>query len=223
MEQNFLDIYNQVKDSCIKNKKDPSSVEIVAVSKKQSVEKIQAYINFCEKNGYKAILGENYVQEWIAKKDLLKGNFECHLIGHLQSNKTKIAVNNFHQIQSVDSLKLANLIAKESTNAPYKIWIQVNVSGEQQKSGIQPNEVLKIVTEIEKSPLEIIGLMAITGDYEDQTLTKFEFDKLCKIRDNLNYHKPLKLSMGMSNDFKLAIDCGSSMVRIGSALFGKRE
>jgi pyridoxal phosphate enzyme (YggS family) len=168
-----------------------------------------------------AHVGENRVQEARDKRPLVHGSAHWHLIGHLQSNKAKDAVRLFDVIESVDSLELAEKLAKAAAAAGKRqeLLVQVNVGGELQKSGIATSEVDAVVKQIVAlDSVDVRGLMAIppAGEPED---TRPFFRELRAMRDTLGLRE---LSMGMSEDFEIAIEEGSTMVRVGRAIFGSR-
>jgi pyridoxal phosphate enzyme (YggS family) len=191
-----------------------SKTNFIVVSKNQNLEKIQAIIN----NGH-VHFGENRVQEALEKwSTCLQENphIQLHMIGKLQSNKAKDAIKIFNYIHSLDNEKLANTLAKLEIQSQKKInyFIQVNIGQEKQKNGVE----ISIVKEfsnycISDLKLNVLGLMCIPP-LNNKTL--FYFDKLKNLNDQLNFKN---LSMGMSNDFKLAIQCGANYVRVGSAIF----
>ncbi|HEQ99190.1 MAG TPA: YggS family pyridoxal phosphate-dependent enzyme [candidate division Zixibacteria bacterium] len=172
-------------------------------------------------------IGENRVQEFEAKKPKVKGRARWHLIGHLQSNKVKKAIELFDIIQSVDSYKLAKEISKRA-DGDFEILIQVNSSGEESKFGLEMDgaeeEILKIA---ELGNIRIMGLMTIGRFVEDETLIRKSFAPVKEMFEELKKYesdrfKMVHLSMGMSSDFELAIEEGANMVRIGSLIFGSR-
>ncbi len=175
-------------------------------------------------------IGENKVQEILEKYDKVNKDVRWHLIGHLQTNKVKYIIDKVCMIHSVDSVKLMDEIERqaEKHDTSMDILIQVNISGEKTKSGIAPDE-LDILLEhaAELKHVKVRGLMTIGGKYYDEVTNRLFFnniydifiDKRAKKYDNVSMDY---LSMGMSGDYELAISCGSNMVRIGSALFGKR-
>lgn len=200
----------------IYNKK-PASIDLVAVSKKQPEDKILEAIN-C---GCK-IFGENYINEAKEKWVQIKRDHDVklHFIGHLQSNKAKDAVELFDVIETVDSQKLANEIAKaaKKLNKNPEIFIQVNIGQEEQKGGVDPSEVVSLVQYCkDECVLNVVGLMCIPPSEEAASPYFALLAKMVK-ENGLE-----KLSMGMSSDFEEAIACGTSQIRIGTALFGSRE
>jgi pyridoxal phosphate enzyme (YggS family) len=166
-------------------------------------------------------VGENRVQEARDKRPLVQGSARWHLIGHLQSNKAKDAVRLFDVIESVDSLELAEKLAKAAAAAGKRqeLLVQVNIGNEPQKSGIATAEVDSIVKQIiALDSVEVRGLMAIPPAGEPEDARPF-FRALRAMRDTLGLRE---LSMGMSEDFEIAVEEGSTMVRVGRAIFGSR-
>ncbi len=206
--------------------RDPKAVKLVAVSKTVPVDPIRAAI----KAGV-TVLGENYVQEAREKIEALnEEKISWHLVGHLQSNKAKYAVKLFDLIHSVDSLKLAKELNRRA-NALGKvqdILIQVNISGEETKSGVEAEQAIKLVREI--SPLEnlaIRGLMTMPPYFNAPDKVRPYFRALGSlqglIRDQAIPNVRMdELSMGMTGDFEAAIEEGATLVRIGTAIFGER-
>ncbi len=191
-------------------------VKLIAVSKNQSVEKIQAALIY----GHR-LFGENRVQEAKAHWEDLKKSYsdlELHLIGPLQTNKTKDAVALFDVIQTLDRKNLVDALAKEERkqNKKLKYFIQVNTGGEEQKAGIAVDGLSLLLKYAQAKELNVIGLMCIPPVDENP-------DPHFKLLKNLADQNNLKeLSMGMSGDFETAINCGATYVRVGSALFGER-
>jgi pyridoxal phosphate enzyme (YggS family) len=168
-----------------------------------------------------AHVGENRVQEARDKRPLVHGSVRWHLIGHLQSNKAKDAIRLFDVIESVDSLELAEKLAKAAAAAGKRqeLLVQINVGDEPQKSGIATAEVDAIVKQIVAlDSVDVRGLMAIPPAGEPEDARPF-FRELRAMRDTLGLRE---LSMGMSEDFEIAIEEGSTMVRVGRAIFGSR-
>ena len=163
-------------------------------------------------------LGENRVHEALTKMAEIEGA-EWHLIGHLQSNKARLAAGRFHLIQSVDSLRLAEHIARIEPSQP--VLVEVNISREPQKTGIAPEEAVTLATEIAKR-LDLRGLMAMGPSHGDPAPA---FEELRRLRDDaqqmIGRDLPV-LSMGMSGDFEAAVRAGSTMLRLGQVLFGPR-
>jgi pyridoxal phosphate enzyme (YggS family) len=166
-------------------------------------------------------VGENKVQESRDKKPLVQGSARWHLIGHLQSNKVKDAVRLFDVIQTVDSVELAEKIARaaESAGKRQEILLQVNIGGEEQKSGAAPAEAAQLVKRIGALPaVHLSGLMAIPPAGEPEETRRY-FRDLRAMRDDLGL---TELSMGMTDDFTVAIEEGATIIRVGRAIFGNR-
>jgi pyridoxal phosphate enzyme (YggS family) len=163
-------------------------------------------------------VGENKVQEGRDKRPAITGNARWHLIGHLQSNKAKDAVRFFDVIQTVDSIELAERIAR-LTETPKEILLQVNVGREPQKSGVDPSETAALAKRIAAIPeLRLSGLMTIPPAGEAEEMRSY-FRELKAMRDDLGLRE---LSMGMTDDFEVAIEEGATIIRVGRAIFGAR-
>ncbi|MEK2689799.1 YggS family pyridoxal phosphate-dependent enzyme [Bdellovibrio sp. GT3] len=203
--------------------------KILAVSKLQPVAKIRDLYNQGQRR-----FGENYVQEALDKKEQLKDltDIEWHLIGHLQKNKAKHVVGQFHLIHSVDSLELAQTLNRqcEAKNVTQRILIQVNLAHEESKTGFDKQTVIQRWAEICQLPhLTIDGLMTMPPLTESGEEVRRYFIELKELQGNLakatdTERHPLKtLSMGTSNDYKVAIQEGATLVRLGTILFGARD
>ena len=209
---NIIKNYKNIK-SLINN----SNVNVIAVTKTFSLDKIKPLIDFGHNH-----FGENKVQE--AKEKWLnirtdKSRLQLHMIGKLQTNKAKDAVVLFDYIHSVDNEKLANALAKYESlfKKKNKYFIQVNIGNESQKSGIDIEKLSDLYFFCKKISLNIIGLMCIPPKDKN---SKYYFTELSKLNRSLNLEQ---ISMGMSADYLDAIQCGSTFVRIGSAIFGNRS
>lgn len=202
----------------------PANVELVAVSKFHPVEKIKEVYDCGQK-----IFGENKVQELLTKVNELPADIQWHLIGHLQTNKVKYIAPFIDTIQSVDSEKLLLEINKEAAknNRKIKVLLQVKIAEEETKYGLEIAEAKEIFSnylEHQYPNIEILGLMGMATFTDNKNQVKSEFLVLKSLFDELSTFKKLEtLSMGMSDDFALAIECGSTSVRIGSAIFGVRN
>ena len=209
-------VRERISRACDRARRDPASVRLLAVTKIFGPEAIRA--------AYDAGLrefGENYVQEMERKSpavaDLAGARF--HLIGHLQSNKTKKAAQLFTAIDSVDSVRLVSRLEQENT--PLDITIEVKLSDEAAKTGADPAELREIVAAVRASKnLTLRGLMTVPPWSEDAELSRPYFARL---RELAAKHGVEELSMGMSNDMEVAIEEGATWVRIGTALFGSRK
>ena len=202
----------------------PENVELVAVSKFHPVEKIKEVYDCGQK-----VFGENKVQELLTKVNELPADIQWHLIGHLQTNKVKYIAPFIDTIQSVDSEKLLLEINKEAVknNRKIKVLLQVKIAEEETKYGLEISEAKEIFSnylEHQYPNIEILGLMGMATFTDNKNQVKSEFLVLKSLFDELSTFKKLEtLSMGMSDDFALAIECGSTSVRIGSAIFGVRN
>ena len=213
--KNLLEIENNIKEF-LKESNNKNYPKIIAVSKTFKIDKILPLINYGHLN-----FGENKVQEAIEKWSEVKiknNKIKLHMIGKLQTNKVKVAVQIFDYIHSVDSEKLAKKIVDEQNkiNKKIKVFLQVNIGNENQKSGINKSEVHQLVSYCRLIGLDVVGLMCIPPinfDPEDY------FDEMNKLNQSLGF---VELSMGMSSDFLKAVKFFSTYVRIGSSIFGKR-
>lgn len=203
--------------------RDPSEVRLLAVSKTWPAESLRE----AAEAGQRAF-GESYVQEAIDKVDALAGlGLEWHFIGPLQSNKTRPVANAFAWVHSVDRLKIAQRLSEQRDVhlPPLQVCIQVNVSGEASKSGVKPEALPELANAVVQLPrLRLRGLMTIPEPSTDVALQRARFAALRHLRDILNSAGMGldTLSMGMSDDLEAAIAEGSTMVRVGTAIFGSR-
>lgn len=204
---------------------DRSPIKVLAVSKTHSPEKVREAHAAGQSD-----FGENYMQEALDKIQALQDLPLCwHFIGHLQSNKARLAAENFDWVQSVDSMKLARkLSSASSADKPLNITVQVNISREEGKFGIDPDDTESFCQEILTLPnLKLRGLMAIPEATDDPAKQQEYFGALRQlfqtIGDKFNPPEWDTLSMGMSGDLAAAIAAGSNMVRIGTAIFGPRQ
>ncbi|SDF62905.1 YggS family pyridoxal phosphate-dependent enzyme [Epilithonimonas hungarica] len=214
IEQNYQDILSQL----------PQNVKLVAVSKTNPAEKIKKVYDL----GQRAF-GENKVQELLEKQPVLPNDIEWHLIGHLQTNKVKYIADFISMIESIDSEKLLKEVDKEAAknNRKINVLLQVKIAKEETKFGLTVGEAKEIFNQYLEGNfpnIEIKGLMGMASFVDDETQIREEFYVLKNLFDDLSQLKPLEtLSMGMSGDFPLAIECGSNSVRVGSAIFGERN
>ncbi len=223
---NIKEIQNEINDVCAKVGRNPKEVTLIAVSKTKPYTDIEeALESGC------VDYGENKVQELDQKYDLLPKDINWHMIGHLQRNKVKYLVGKAKMIHSVDSLRLANQIEKEYAKKEMvaDILIEVNMAGEESKFGVKPEEAEELIIEISKlEHVKVCGLMTIapyTFDPEDNRvyfkgLKELSVDIASKNIDNVTMSV---LSMGMSGDYKVAIEEGSTMIRVGTKIFGERN
>lgn len=224
LRSNYESFLNDLNDVCNSLGKNLNDINIIAVSKTFSAEDIIT-VNGLGQNSF----GENKVQELVQKfEEIPSPEIKWHLIGHLQTNKVKYIIPIVYLIHSVDSLKLAVEINKRAESAKKKIniLVQVNTSGEDSKSGVQPEKTEELCNEIAVlSRINLCGLMTISKlDGTDEEIRK-NFHSLKILYDKLSSeHKNFKyLSMGMTSDYRIAIEEGANMIRVGSAIFGNRN
>jgi PLP dependent protein len=196
--------------------RDPASVTLVAVSKTKPIEAIREAWDAGQRD-----FGENYAQELVQKSDVLP-DARWHFIGHLQSNKAKLIASRVHMVHSVDSPSLAKELGKRAVKR-LPVLVEVNVSGEATKAGCQPSELEALLAAIEAQPnLALSGLMTMPPP-GDLAVAKATFDSLRSLRDAHGGIARLpQLSMGMTDDLDVAIACGATLVRVGTAIFGSR-
>jgi len=209
----------------------PFGVQLLAVSKTKSVEEIQALYDLGQRD-----FGENYVQELLEKQAQLPKDIRWHFIGHLQTNKVKFLAPFIYMIQSVDSLKLLLEIDKHASKNQriVRCLLQIFIAREESKFGLDETELDSLVLIVNQNRQEgkfshsqISGCMGMASLTENRTQIREEFTRLRKIFEKIKTSFPADpvdtLSMGMSSDYPVAIEAGSTMIRIGTAIFGKRE
>ena len=226
MKQRLEQVRERIRKACESCERDPDSVRLVAVSKTVAADIVKEAIA-----AGVTIVGENYVQEAREKfKALVQYPLSWHFIGHLQSNKAKYAVRLFDLIHTVDSLKLAFELDKQAAKAGkvQQILVQVNISGEDTKSGIPADEAPRLISEISRMEnIALKGLMTMPPYFYQPEKVRPFFAALRKLRDQIEQTQPnvslSELSMGMTGDFEAAIREGATLVRIGTAIFGERQ
>jgi hypothetical protein len=226
IQSNIKKIHDDIRAAAQKSGQDASRVTLIAVSKRKPPEMIQEAIDAGHRD-----FGENYIQEAMEKIDLLgRKSATWHFIGHLQSNKAKFAVKYFDLIHTVDTVKLAKEINRQAQKIGkiQKILLQVNISREATKSGAQANEIVDIARQTCRfDNLHVSGLMCMPPFFDDPEDARIYFKKLKQISEeieplNLPNTAMTHLSMGMSNDFTVAVEEGATLVRVGTAIFGAR-
>lgn len=225
IKENFENIVRKIENACIRANRKTDEVKLITVTKTVDETRIREAL---EAGAY--ALGENRVQEAVEKYDCLK-NGELHIIGHLQKNKVKYIIDKAELIHSVESLELVKEIDKRAKQIDklQKILIEVNVSGEESKFGITPDAVLDFVKETAKySNVRIEGLMTVAPFGETEERLRKIFSALKKISLDIEAEKidtvnMGELSMGMTDDFEIAIEEGATMVRVGTGIFGRRD
>jgi pyridoxal phosphate enzyme (YggS family) len=222
--ENLAQVLSTISDSARQAGRSPESVRLIAVSKTHPVEVIQEAVDAGQ-----LIFGENRVQEAQPKITALPARLHWHLIGHLQSNKVRLALPLFELIHGVDSLDLLAHIDRVAGDLGLfpRVLLQVNVAGEASKFGFAPGKLFEVVEEIVKfDRVQIEGLMTIPPLAPAAEHSRRYFVALRELRGKLasECRFPLpELSMGMSNDFRVAIEEGATMVRVGTAIFGERR
>lgn len=225
IEQNLENIRAKIELSAKKSGRCADDINLIAVTKTYPPEVINEAIDLGVTD-----IGENKVQEIIEKYDRVKP-VRWHLIGHLQTNKVKYIIDKVHMIHSVDSQKLLAEIERQAKkhNIVMKVLIQVNISGEQSKFGVAPDELCELLNYAEGlENVKVCGLMTIMPKVDNAVSNRLHFVNIKQIYIDISQKKYNNinmsyLSMGMSGDFEVAIEEGSNMVRIGSAIFGQRN
>ncbi|MCL7746386.1 YggS family pyridoxal phosphate-dependent enzyme [Halalkalibacter alkaliphilus] len=223
VKERLSNLQEQINDVCNRCDRDISSVQIVAVTKYVSIETTAKALD-----AGLIHIGENRTEGASRKWEELGDRGVWHFIGSLQTRKVKQIIGKYEYLHSLDRLSLAKEVDKRLEDGQVmKCFVQVNVSGEESKSGLSPEEVIPFIKDLEPyKHIKVVGLMTMAPFYDDPELTRPIFRKLRNIRDEVQSleldHAPCKeLSMGMSNDFTVAIEEGATFIRIGSALVGK--
>ncbi len=215
---NIREVQGRIARACELSHRSPEEITLVAVTKGFEASEIRTAFDCGVRN-----FGENRVQEAedkIGQLADLKPDVTWHMVGHLQSNKAKTAVGLFDIIHSVDSVRLAEVLSRRVEKA-FPVLLQVNVSGEATKGGFAVNEVESAVEEMRRLPnLKVMGLMTIAPLVADVEKARPVFRKLRQLGDSLRLEH---LSMGMTDDFEVAVEEGATMLRIGRAIFGERR
>lgn len=223
--ENIKYLWESIERKCVEVNRNPADVKLIAVSKNFGIEEINTA--FC--NGMKDF-GENRAQELTAKFNVLGNKVAWHFIGNLQRNKARFAVQAADIIHSVNSLQLAfeiNRLAGK-INKVQKVLLQIKTSDEETKSGIEKeSEIYDLVNYCKEYPnIELLGFMTIAPLTDDMERIRDSFRFLSQLKDEYNakgFNNINELSMGMTDDYEIAIEEGATMLRIGSAIFGKRD
>ncbi|MEQ1642141.1 MAG: YggS family pyridoxal phosphate-dependent enzyme [Pyrinomonadaceae bacterium] len=220
IESNLVAVRSRIDSAARRSGRNPDEIKLVAVSKMHPVETLEQAMA-----GGATVFGENKVQEAESKVfEIGHDGVEWHLIGHLQSNKARKAVQLFDVIQSVDSVELAQRlerICEEEGREKLSVFAQVDLAGEATKSGIAESELPSLVAYLKTCQhLQLKGLMLLPPFFDDPDATRPYFKRLREIRDEMLPGG--ELSMGMSHDFEVAIEDGATVVRVGTAIFGAR-
>ena len=225
-KKNLEIIEENICKACEKAGRERSEVTLIAVSKTKPLEDLQAVYDLNIRD-----FGENKVQELTGKIEAMPEDIRWHMIGHLQRNKVKYIVDKVELIHSVDSLRLAEEISKQAIkkNVNVNILVEINIGDEESKFGISADEVKVLVRDIAKlDNIKVQGLMCVAPYVVDSEENRGFFHKIKDLsvdimKENIDNVSMNVLSMGMSNDYQVAIEEGATMVRIGSNLFGKRD
>lgn len=225
LEQRYQDVKAHICSACEQIQRSEDEITLLAVSKTKPAHMVETLYQLGQRS-----FGENYLQDAVEKITSLKQltDIEWHFIGPIQSNKTRVIAEHFQWVETLDREKIAQRLndQRPSELPPLNVLIQVNISREEQKSGIAPEQVGKFAAFIEQSAqLSLRGLMCIPEATKDESKLAAQFDEMQKLLKQLtnNYPHCTVLSMGMSNDLELAIKHGSSQVRIGTDIFGARD
>jgi PLP dependent protein len=215
LAENIARVEERILEACARASRKRADVTLVAVTKKFPAEVIHEAYALGLRD-----FGENYMQEFEAKAPLVAGlaGARFHFIGHLQANKTRKAAELFQVIETVDSVRVAKRL--NEAGKPLDVYLEVKLSGEEAKAGAAPEELAELIEATRACEhLRLCGLMTMPPWSEDPEASRSYFERLRKLAQQ---HKLTGLSMGMSNDFETAIEEGSTLIRVGTALFGKR-
>ena len=218
IKENLVRVRKRIEQAAERAGRDPHTVRLIVVTKEAGIDQIREVMA----SGVTDI-GENRAKDALSKREVFDSHLvSWHMIGHLQSNKAKDAVRIFSIIHSVDSIKLVHILNKEAkkNNKIQDILIEVNTSGEETKFGVKPNRVEDFLKEVRGlKHINILGLMTMAPFVKVAEMARPYFKKLKQLADT---HKLKELSMGMTQDFEVAIEEGATMVRIGSAIFKEK-
>lgn len=226
LKERLIEVEERIQAACKRAGRDREEVTLIAVSKTKPIEVLKEAYDLGVR-----IFGENKVQELTEKYEQLPSDIHWHMIGHLQTNKVKYIVDKAELIHSVDSLKLAETIEREAEkkNCIARILVEVNVAEEESKFGLKTSEVIPFVDKISKYPhINVCGLMTIAPFVENPEKNRPIFADMRKLSVDIR-HKNVDnsnvsiLSMGMTNDYEVAIEEGATMVRVGTGIFGARD
>jgi pyridoxal phosphate enzyme (YggS family) len=217
----LAEVNDRITAAARRSPRDAGAICLVLASKTQPPEAIVAAYRAGARH-----FGENYVQEAMVKRTKLQdlADLRWHLIGHLQSNKARPAASMFELIHSLDSKRLAQALHKVHPIPPTRVLLEINLAGETSKGGIPPGDAERLVAEI-RDQVEVAGLMAIPPPAPNAEHSRRYFSRLREMRDTLAARSGLRLaelSMGMTDDFEVAIEEGATIVRVGRAVFGER-
>ncbi|PIC71735.1 YggS family pyridoxal phosphate-dependent enzyme [Sporosarcina sp. P7] len=223
IEQRLETIQNQINEACETSNRSSDDITLIAVTKQVSSARAQSLLDIGIKN-----LGENRLEGLLDKQETIEDPVNWHFIGNLQTRKVKELIDTIDCLHSLDRMSLAKEVNKRASK-PLDCFVQVNVSGEKSKSGITPDEVDLFFEQLAAyENIHVIGLMTMAPNTDDESVVRNTFRSLRELRDRiatkgLPYAPCTKLSMGMSNDFTIAIEEGATHIRIGTALAGSES
>lgn len=226
LKENLENVEEKIQEACRRSGRNREDITLIAVSKTKPIETLQHAYDLGVR-----VFGENKVQELSEKYDALPDDIHWHMIGHLQRNKIKYIIGKTELIHSVDSLRLAEAIEKEAAkrNLTADVLMEVNIAQEESKFGLLPEEVDEFIEKVQKLPhLQVKGLMTIAPFVENPEENREVFAQLKKLSVDIatkNAHNITMsiLSMGMTNDYQIAIEEGATMIRVGTGIFGARD
>ena len=226
LREQFEEVERRIKEACLRSGRNRDEITLIAVSKTQPIERLKEAYDFGTR-----VFGENKVQEILDKHEQLPDDIKWHMIGHLQRNKIKYIIDKAALIHSVDSLRLAEAIDKEAEkhNVTAHILAEVNIAGEESKFGLRTEEVKPFMREMSRfQNICLHGLMTIAPYVEKPEENRTYFADLHKLfvdiaNENIDNVNMSILSMGMTNDYEIAIEEGATMIRVGTGLFGARN
>lgn len=226
LEENIREIRDRIDAACRRSGRDPAEVTLVAVSKTVDEDIVNQSIALGITD-----IGENKVQEIQRKYEAITDGVRWHLIGHLQRNKVKYIIDKVDLIHSVDSLRLAEEIDRraESAGRVMPVLIQLNISEEETKFGTDQEALQQLLAQVDiLEHVRVVGLMTMAPHVEDPEQVRWIFRKMKEIFDELKYNEFNRiamehLSMGMTNDFEVAIEEGATLVRVGTGIYGRRD
>ncbi|QXE03020.1 YggS family pyridoxal phosphate-dependent enzyme [Terribacillus sp. DMT04] len=223
VQENFAQIQEKIKAAAAKAGRNYEDITLLAVTKYVTIERTEEAVNAGIGD-----LGENRIEGFLEKQAVIGDRAVWHFIGSLQSRKVKDVINQADYLHALDRLSLAKEIQKRAEKT-IKCFVQVNVSGEETKAGVSPDETLSFIQQLEAFPaIEVAGLMTMAPHTKDEDVLRRVFSELRELRDKVAdegmAHAPCALlSMGMSNDYQIAIEEGATHIRVGSALVGPYE
>lgn len=226
LKENLAFVENEIQAACVRANRSRKEVTLVAVSKTKPVSELRKAYDLGVR-----VFGENKVQELADKYEELPKDIHWHMIGHLQRNKVKYIIDKVDMIHSVDSIRLAETIEKEAAkhSITVNVLIEINVAGEESKFGVSCEELPGFVEEVAKFPhIRVQGLMTIAPFVENSEDNRVIFERLRKLsvdikEKNVDNITMRVLSMGMTNDYSVAVEEGATMVRVGTGIFGTRD